>query len=413
MVLSICISVFSEYLVVYPDGYSLKNEEIKVGGKVFSAEIPSSIMPSTLIFSPAAKGYEITAPKLFDLDKELEKNTGKTIKWLFPDGRLESYELLSFNPIVLKGSSGIFNPNSGIPVFPEVSEFERRTFLQAGFSQQVEECSYSYLFSGIGYSVNYSLTIKDKFLSLTGNLEMSNSLSIPLKTDNLYIFSGSANFSTSDSVSPTIKYRSNEIASGLMDYSSPSEISDYRLYKMEGSYEIPSGMKKYFNFYSSEEKFSKIYKFSSYYSNPSGEYTPMDQTIKITKLSKDLPAGKARIFMDFEGKKIFLGEDTVSNKSLGDSLEVSYGKSSDILGKLEMTASRREGNTYIQSYRFNAKNLGEVLKFVSFEMTIPQDSLVTADNIKYSRPKANLISIDLTVFPKKEEEVLFEIQFNR
>ncbi len=405
-----------EYLILYPDGYSLKGDNLEKTGMDVRLEVMDGIVLDSFQSYPMPQNIDFYGKEAFSRKGTLDRLIGGEIKWMSEDGTVKEYTLISSSPVLLKSDFGIFEPVDGVPVFDNIYE-RKESYLDMRFLDKSAAFNYSYLFTGLTGYVNYDFLIDGKeTVDIFGNLYITNKSGKKISTDNLVLFSGDVN-----SVSNYGGGFSNVARSAMMydesavysKSTSPSSVENYKLYDMGGGYAFEEDKTGVFGFYSSRTEYEKIFMFDGYYGGGSGEFTPLVQTVFIEELPREIPAGKARLYTNFKNTRVFLGEDYVSNKSSGDSLELDMGKSSDVLGKYELLSSKTVGQIIYQSYRFTLKNLSEEHKNVRFKTSIPRDAKVTVHGVEYLRPQAGEMVIPMEIDGSREIEVDFEIQYSR
>jgi len=404
---------FGEFLMIYPDNTALKGEEITFDSDSVRVTVPGSWIKDSFYAKPFPSAFKWIKKEAVNLDEALEKRVGQTINWMYEDGTVKSYQLLCSSPILLSSDAGIFEPKNGQPVFKDLDIGKKTQYLQLSFSNPVQKTTYSYLFNNLGYSVVYNLKLQQiqGRAAIDGLLMINNQTQSTVKTNNLYIFSGEINTSE-----PQQNYKVARSMDFMAEQSSsqpPLDFEEYKIYPIPGHFEFSPDYLHYERFTTSALDYQKIFTYNGYYGNSRSEFQALDQTIKIDKLPIELPAGKVRMIKAENGKDLFLGEDLISNKSAGQQLEINYGKAYDIQGKVEQIQSNRTGDTYIQAYRFTAKNFSESEKDIQLNFTIPRDAEVTVDRVDYGRPVSTLMTIPLQIHAKNETEVTFEIRYNR
>jgi len=403
----------SEYLVLYPDGFALKGDSVLKNSNIVELEVIESMLLDSFQSFPQPSKIDYNPSQEFNLENELTKLVGKEIKWMQEDGTIVNYELISANPVLLKSDFGIFAPKEGIPVFDSIS-IDNDSILKITYLDKSAKLDYSYLFTGLSGKIGYNIFIDGKSnATVYGNLIVTNNTTKNIFTDNFILFSGDINkvesYGGYSNARSAMLYEADSFAKSV----SSDSLEDYRLYSLKGSYDFKPDKTDIFGFYSAEVEYEKVFTYSGYYGGGNGEYTSLTQTILIDKLPREIPAGNVRIYTDFNNSKVLLGEDTVSNKSSGDSLELQMGKSSDILGKYEMLSSTQVGKTVYQSYKFTVKNLTENNKTVRFRTSIPRDAKLTVHGVEYQRPQAGELIIPIKANGNGETEVNFEIQYSR
>jgi len=273
---------------------------------------------------------------------------------------------------------------------------------------------YAYMFRNLSYSTVFVMHLNDenKKAELAGTIIVKNETKKPIQTDHLYIFSGEINTVSTDYALKAMRSFNYE-ADSLSGGATLDNFSDYKIYSIPGSYSFEPSSTDYIPFLQSQESYHIIYTFNSYYSNRNSDFQAFDQTIRIPELSRPLMAGKIRILKSDQEKTVFLGENTISNSSQGQQLEINFGKDYDLQGKVELIQSNRSGNTYFEAYKFTAKNYAADQKEIQLNFTIPRDSDVQVDGYDFSRPRATLFQIPLTLHANMEAEVTFEIRYDR
>jgi len=408
----------SDFLMIYPDGYAVKGNTIHTEGIKAQIDVPDTWLSDSFVSDPYPVNYVYVDQKPFDLSEVLSSYVGQTIKWRFSDGNVKSYTLLCDNPILLSGDLGIFSPENGLPLFDTVDVKAARRYLDLTFSSTVDLLKYSYMFQNLTYNTVYNLTLDETESSagLIGTIAIANDTKDDLKTENLYIFSGDVNkmdfpaYGSRAAKSMNFAVESYSMDTGVVV---SQDFEDYKIFRIPGTYTFDKGTVLYSQYLETKMDFEKIYTYNGYYSSGTDYFEPLEQTIKIEKLPKPLMAGKIRIQKENEGHTVFLGEGAIQNKSKGQSLEIGYGKTYDLQGKINLINSNRSGKTYFESYRFTCKNFSDEKKDLQLNFTIPRDAAVTVDKVDYSRETASQLQIPLSVYPGSDVEVTFEIRYDR
>ncbi|HOO31821.1 MAG TPA: hypothetical protein PK466_02075 [Thermotogota bacterium] len=414
--LALVASLFaSDFLMIYPDGYAVKGNTISTSGSKIQIDVPDTWLSDSFVADPYPEDYVFVDKLPFDMSVVLKSYIGKEIKWMFKDGSVKSYTLLYDNPVLLSGDLGVFSPEEGLPLFDAVEVGEARRYLDLTFSHETESLKYSYMFYNLNYNTVYNLTLNesDGSAELIGTIAISNDTKDELSTENLFIFSGDVNRVESTVYSRNAKMMDFAVESYMAGGVAAQDFEDYKIFSLPGEYTFEKGTVLYSKYLDTDIDFEKIYTYSGYYSSGTGDFKPLEQTIKIDKLPVELMAGKIRIQKENNGNMIFLGENSVKNKSKGQSLEIGYGNSYDLQGKIDLINSNRSGKTYFESYRFTCKNFSDEKKELQLNFTVPRDASVTVDKVAYKRDTATLLQIPLTVYPESDVEVTFEISYDR
>lgn len=400
----------SEFLIVYSAGLSLRGEREPFHSTELIIDVPSSIMVNSFIGSHTYDSLQLIPKDNYRERNELQKWLGKRILWRDEDGSLKEYQLISANPVVLKGPEGYFSPQKGGPVFPEITLPNPNAQLNIQFPRTYSgPFQYNYLFNGLGWKVFYNLHLgDDKTAFLSGNVELSNQTDMHWITENLYLFSGEI-FRAGRFVSPPVA----RSAMMMMDESMVPEamsVEGYRLYPVEGRVELPPNTTSYQPFIQSGLPYRK----TNEYVAGSTDFTPLDQIIQIKQLPFDLPAGLIRSYTDLDGKVIFVGEYQTTNKNKNEELDIPIGRIYDLMAKREMIDSARFGKTSIDSYRITIRNFAEETRDALIKIPIFANAQITVDHHAFTRPRADLVLIVLeTIHPLQTIEINYEIRFDR
>lgn len=410
----VLIAYGNEFLMLYPNGMAIKGDQITVQSDSVELDIPDSWLNDSFTSTPNPTRYQHVVIKPFDYEEALKNAIGNKIRWRFDDGTIKEYQVLLDDPILLSDDNGVFSPKTGTAVFKNVQIEDKRHFLDLQFPKIINQLTYSYLFTNLSYSTVYLMNLDDdkKQAEIVGTLIIKNNTNKQIVTENLFIFSGSINTISTANAMKTVRsfsYAEESFSAG----SSYENFNDYKIYNIPGSYSFEKTSTDYLHFFDNTESYEMIYTFNAYYSNHNSEFQAFDQTIKISKLSEPLMAGKIRLHRSDQEKTVFLGENTISNSSIGQPLEISFGKASDVQGKVELIQSNRSGSTYFEAYKFTVKNFSDEGKTIQLNFSIPRDSDVEVDVYEYSRPTASLLQIPLTLHANMEAEVTFEIRYDR
>ena len=414
LVLFITSMFGNEFLMVYPNGLAIKGDTVSVQSKGFHLDVPETWIVESFTSVPYPQFYQYVIQKPFDYEETLKKSIGNTIKWRFDDGTIKQYKLLLDDPLLLSDEQGVFSPKNGSAVFENVHINKAQQYLDLYFENEIEQLDYSFMFTNLSYSTVYVMNLDDEEenADISGTLIINNATKQHIQTDHLYIFSGEMNTVSTDYALKTMRSFNLE-ADSYSGGSTMENFSDYKIYSIPGSFSFRKGSTDYIHFLQTKEVYDMIYTFNAYYSNRSTDFQAFDQTIKIPQLKQPLMAGKVRILKSDQDKTVFLGENTINNSSKGQPLEISFGKSYDLQGKVELIQSNRSGNTYFEAYKFTAKNYSEEEKVIQLNFSMPRDSNVEVDVYDYTRPTATMLQIPLTLHAHMEAEVTFEIRYDR
>lgn len=413
----IALTVFSgEFLMIYPNNTAMKGNSINVSTDGLTIDVPETWIRDSFSSTPYPSYFSHVVQKPYDYSQTLKNNVGKQLKWMDEDGTIRTYTLLLDEPILLSDSNGVFTPKSGTPLFSGVTIKKRENYLALKFDKDVEDVDFSYMFKGLSFNTYYSMELTDysNEAIIKGTLMVLNSTTKDIETDRLFVFSGDINTLDTDYGMKEMRSVNYAMADSYGGGTASSEnFEDYKIYSIKGSHLFKAGCSDYINFFNTVESYDKIYTFSTYYANRNSDFQPLDQTIKINKLSSPMMGGKVKMLKSDLEKQVFLGENSIANSSKGQSLEINFGKAYDLQGKVELIQSNKSGKTYIEAYKFTAKNYATEKKDIQLNFQIPRDSDVTVDIVKFSRPNATLLQIPLQVYPDSEVEVTFEIRYDR
>lgn len=403
-----------EFLMIYPNELAIKGDTISVQSKEFHLDVPETWIVESFTSIPYPQSYRYVIQKPFDYVETLKKRIGDTLKWRFDDGTIKQYKLLLDDPLLLSDENGVFSPKSGTVVFENVQVKNDRQYLDLYFKNEIDLMDYSFMFTNLSYSTVYVMNLdnEEDNAEIFGTLIINNSTKKQIQTDHLYIFSGEINTVSTDYALKAMRsfnYEADVYSGG----STMENFSDYKIYNIPGSFSFNKDSTDYIHFLHTKEAYTMIYTFNAYYSDRNTEFQAFDQTIKISQLKQPLMAGKIRIQKSDQDKTVFLGENNLNNSSKGQPLEISFGKTYDLQGKVELIQSNRSGNTYFEAYKFTAKNYSEEEKAIQLNFSIPRDSDVEVDVYDYSRPTATLLQIPLSLHAHMEAEVTFEIRYDR
>jgi hypothetical protein len=108
-----------------------------------------------------------------------------------------------------------------------------------------------------------------------------------------------------------------------------------------------------------------------------------------------------------------IGESALSDKPIGDTVDIAIGRTVELQGKFELIESREEGKESIRRYRLTVKNYTEKpLKAYTYT-SVPDDSVLWLSDKRIERTKANQLFTLVEVAPKAEEVVIFGIRYAR
>ncbi|HRW33549.1 MAG TPA: hypothetical protein P5107_00660 [Thermotogota bacterium] len=404
----------NEFLMIYPNALAIKGGTVAVQSENYQLEIPDSWLSDSFSSDPYPQSYQHVIVESFNYDEALRESVGQTIKWRFNDGTTKPFTLLLNQPVLLSDNNGVFIPNEGTAVFETVNIRQPHQYLDLDFKNYIDKVDFSYMFTNLSYQTIYNMNLDETNhqVDIFGTLVINNQTTKDIQTDNLFIFSGDPNRVSSNYAMKAARsylYDSEMSSIGV----TAENISDYKIYSIPGTFCFSKSTADYIQFFSAKESYETIYTFNTHYSNYNSDFESLDQTIKISKLSQDLMAGKIRLQNKTDGKTVFLGENTTGNSNKGQALEISFGKAYDLQGKVELIQSNRSGNTYFEAYKFTTKNFSDEEKTIQLNFTLPRDSDVEVDVYDFERPSATLLQIPLILHSNMEAEITFEIRYDR
>jgi len=400
--------------MIYPNALAIKGGTVAVQSENYQLEIPDSWLSDSFSSDPYPQSYQHVIVESFNYDEALRESVGQTIKWRFNDGTTKPFTLLLNQPVLLSDNNGVFIPNEGTAVFETVNIRQPHQYLDLDFKNYIDKVDFSYMFTNLSYQTIYNMNLDETNhqVDIFGTLVINNQTTKDIQTDNLFIFSGDPNRVSSNYAMKAARsylYDSEMSSIGV----TAENISDYKIYSIPGTFCFSKSTADYIQFFSAKESYETIYTFNTHYSNYNSDFESLDQTIKISKLSQDLMAGKIRLQNKTDGKTVFLGENTTGNSNKGQALEISFGKAYDLQGKVELIQSNRSGNTYFEAYKFTTKNFSDEEKTIQLNFTLPRDSDVEVDVYDFERPSATLLQIPLILHSNMEAEITFEIRYDR
>jgi hypothetical protein len=133
----------------------------------------------------------------------------------------------------------------------------------------------------------------------------------------------------------------------------------------------------------------------------------------MEELTKAVPAGTVSVYQKRAFDTVLIGESALSDKPIGDTVDIAIGRTVELQGKFELIESREEGKESVRRYRLTVKNYTEKpLKAYTYT-SVPDDSVLWLSDKRIERTKANQLFTLVEVAPKAEEVVIFGIRYAR
>ncbi len=407
---------FSNFLVIYPNQLAYIGVEEEINGRSAEINVLSGILTDTFATIPAYESAFYMGAEMYVVDRLLKDWEGHEITWLFADGTKGAYTLVCAEPVLLKGPDGIFKPLNGTPVFASLPRINTEPKMSVRFDENVPRAKVSYQLQGLGWEAFYALHLEEDAATLRGTLKIANALRETIHTDNLILFSGQINrVSQNDYAVPAAPraqfYLAEEKEASFGG--GASDFSGYVLYPVPGVFDFSGEQSTYYRFLEFRQPYEKRYTFSStYYTNESA-FRALNQTIHMEELTKAVPAGTVSVYQKRAFDTVLIGESALSDKPIGDTVDIAIGRTVELQGKFELIESREEGKESIRRYRLTVKNYTEKpLKAYTYT-SVPDDSVLWLSDKRIERTKANQLFTLVEVAPKAEEVVIFGIRYAR
>ncbi|HPE67742.1 MAG TPA: hypothetical protein P5560_00815 [Thermotogota bacterium] len=406
-------SALADDFIVYPDGIALMGQTVIPLSHHVEVPLYPGVLSSSLFFDRWPQKFWVEPGVSPEPSSQLENHVGKTIGWMFPDGSTEKYELVNAEPVLLRGPLGIFQPPNGVPVLPEMETPSASPVLHALYNEISSPFRLTYQMKGIDWDIGYRVSLAPTVVDIQGVLSLSNALSVPVHIDFLVLFSGTIYRTTPQDQGVLYMTSRNLSMESMAGADSPVQVSDYDLYEMGGPFALPAARRVDFPFFHQQESYRKLYglEFSSY--NPQAQWVPFEQMIEIAELSRPLPAGNVSMYEQWNGKEVLLGEQHVENHAKGDRLQLYFGQTDMLLGKMELVSSTRLTDSMEQTLRVVGKNLSSEMKTVSVRIRIPQDARLQVKGGGYERERADLLRLTFMIPGQGETELQLVLQYSR
>jgi len=404
---------FSNFLVIYPNQLAYIGVEEEINGRSAEINVLSGILTDTFATIPAYQNAFYKWAERYVVDKLLKDWEGREITWLFADGTKGAYTLVCAEPVLLKGPDGIFKPLNGTPVFASLPSINTQPKMSVLFDENVTRAKVSYQIQGLGWQAFYALLLEEDAATLKGTLKIANALRETIHTDNLILFSGQINRASQNDNVPLAPraqfYLAEEKEASFGGVA--SDFSGYVLYPVPGVFDFTGEQSTYYRFLEFRQAYEKRYTFSSTYYTNESDFRAFNQTIHMDELTKAVPAGTVSVYQQRAFDTVLIGESTLSDKPIGDTVDIAIGRTVELQGKLELIESREEGKESIRRYRLTVKNYTEKpLKAYTYT-GVPDDSVLWLSDKRIERMKANLLFALIEVAPKSEEVVIFGIRY--
>lgn len=326
--------------------------------------MPKSMVGSSLIYefnnidrrigSPFVHYYQINK-NLFSYNKFLERNVGKRIdykKTIADGGYVKTAgTILSINPIVVKelGDSEnihLVDPkNISFKKVPLDLSVKPSIVWKMDGSIGSNQATMRYLSKNINWQAHHNIILNEEEdgIKINSTLSVTNNSGKEYKNVKLKCLAGEIN-----TVSvPRLRgmnqgLSADKVMSTEMAVSAPETISGYKLYKIKQRITLKDNQTTEIPFIEKELPAKIELNYQGYFDhmrNSSRQDIQFNQVLVVSEKSLyfDIPAGILRLYnKDKEGKLIFVGENRIKNAAKGTLLEIPYGKSFDIKGKMEV-----------------------------------------------------------------------------
>ena len=361
-------------LTVYQNGMALVKDTRRIDGSAGSGEmhltgIAAAIIPESLLVKPLSDTtafYVHEHTYRYDLASRetlLDRYVGEQVTlvhWNDYHDRKETVDaVLAAHPgmPVYRIDGKIYLDHPGTVVLPPVPDLiaeEPTLILSYVNSGKAQEVEFGYLTSGISWHADYSLVQRPggALADLSGWVSLDNRSGVDYPGASLKIVGGQVNRVTAGQESVMDAKMSRTM---LMAASAPASFerqafSEYQLYDLNRTADIPDGISKQVRFIQSEGiTVSKEYRVMGepyYYGQVLPEKptrSPVEVRLRIQNtseagLGEPLPAGTVRLYEhDAQGNVQFTGEDTMAHIPAGEEIILRAGEAFDLTAERTQT----------------------------------------------------------------------------
>jgi len=408
-------TVFSANIVIYQQGMALVTGKIDSISKIFKVPVSEEIIPGSLNIYPAenVKKIEFHEGEKVNLKKYYESYIGSRIKFVLDDGTTKNFIVLSSDPLIFKDleTKEIYFDPSGYPIFPNELYMDLKNYFIVETFQPVDSLSFSYLTRGVNWNAEYFIALKSKdFLDISGYFNITNQLDLSFNNYSVYLLAGEV-YQPQTNEEVRFMKTASYIPAPNAGYGQPiGQETGYRVYRVN-IFDVPRKSNISIPLIQRELRYNK--KFVSH--NPRENYQPVSMVISIKDIPIDLPAGEIKIYDLIDGVEIFLGASKIRQVSKGDNLEVTYGKTSDILCKKVIKSSTKiSKNSYRDTREIALKNLKDESVVVEVHDYLPNINWIDVKDpsVKFVLLSKSEVKFLVEVPAEKEFSFQYTIEYN-
>lgn len=412
---------FAAEIVIYQQGIALVTGRIDSTSKVFKIPVSEGVIPGSLNVYPVENIKKIEFHKVeeFGLEKYYESYIGRKIKFVFKDGTMKNFIILSVNPLIFKDlETGevypVFEDSETKEIYfkPIKYNMNSKNYFLVEMFEPVDSLNFSYLTRNISWNAKYFLVLKSKdLLDISGYFNIVNQLNSSFNNYSVYLLAGEIYQPESGEEVRFMQAKSSYAPSPEIEHGQPfGQKTGYRVYKVNIS-DIPEKGKVSIPIIRKELQYKR--KLVSY--NPTENYQPVKMVIYIKNIPIDLPKGEVKVYELIDNVEIFSGASEIRQLSKGDVLEVTYGETSDILCRKIIKSSTKISKGYYKDIReIDLKNLKDENVVVEVHDRLPNINWIEVgdQNVKFVLQSKSEVKFLVEVPAGGEFSFQYTVEYN-
>jgi hypothetical protein len=417
-------------LVIYSSNYGFVNEQLSFslnkGDNTVYAEIPESAEAGTIYVRPLSPGIEVAEQKI--LLPEINEKTllkmyqGKQIDVTMKDStKIFSGTLLESNgELYLKGIDSLIEikPSEISAITYKGSpELRSEPSLEMIVKSQTNgngNFNLSLATAGLDWDSNYFAIIDDSNnkMNLESRITLTNNSGQDFSGAQITLIAGAP----AKQQGTSIGSKDVEIAPNYQE----NPLFEYRAFDLEGLITLKDSESKSMPFFS-KQGVSVVKEYIVDFGQRYGYYADIQKTNasvhisaandKKAGLGLPMPEGTIRLYQEKDSMLYFIGEATIGNTSVGDTLDLNIGKAFDIRAEKKQTLydyppSSKEIKYGYEVKVFNSKATDEK---VSVLERIPENSKIISSNLKYDMVTNTLVKFIVDVAKEGSSTLDYQI----
>ncbi len=432
--------LFSNSITVYNSNFAQVNETQKISLKEGRQSVKFSNLPNSLIVNSVSPIFKSSGVHLIsqsyknnplDITKLVEANLNKEVEFYNIDKKVLKGKLVNVSPTIIKSNGHFYIVAANSIIYSSLPlNVDNKPYLIWELnSKKAEntEVNLRYLISGISWSGNYTLTLKEKTLDLKAWASIVNKSGKSFKDVNVSLIAGRVdrnNFShpvlyktRRVNAMPEIEEVEPAIAEEPDAVNSES-IGGYHLYKLPHSVNLLNNQStqtvlldakniKYYRYAAAE---------NSDFTNYGERKLSFAQVIefknsKENNLGEPLPEGLVRVYKENH----YVGNYYIKNRPVNEKVSLKIGKYFDITGTKTITKFIVKKKYRDIETKYNIKNRGDKIINIRLNENIPQNNDDTKFNTDCSDicsfKKINAFTREFDIILKPHSEYTFKTGF--